>query len=262
MICLPLQAEEPAALPDLTPPQWLREYKFEQERFTFVRIQYGSTALGRRRGGGGWLTDYPDADVSLTAEIAAQTSLEVDLLGKILKLTDESLTNYPFIYLIEPGRMALADDEVAGLRAYLLGGGFLMVDDFWGEDEWLNFRHEIERVLPERESVEVPLEHPIFHCVFDLKERPQVTSIHAFTSGLTTERPDAPQADYRAIYDDNGRMMVFICHNTDLADGWERVDVDPRYTAEVCLAKAIPMGINVVFYALTQDKLDPQQKRP
>ena len=69
------------------------------------------------------------------------------------------------------------DDEVKALRRYLLNGGFLMVDDFWGEDEWDNFYEQINRVFPDREPVELPLEHPIFHCVYDLKKKPQIPSI-------------------------------------------------------------------------------------
>ena len=120
------------------------------------------------------------------------TSLKVDPQGKILELTDPALFDYPFIYLIEPGTLEFAEAEVESLRRYLLAGGFLMVDDFWGEAEWANFAHEMRRVFPDREPVELPLEHPIFHCVYDLKAKPQVPSIGVAqwgqSEGVTWER--------------------------------------------------------------------------
>jgi len=129
------------------------------------------------------------------------------------------------------------------------------VDDFWGEAEWYNFYREIKRVFPDREPQEVPLEHPIFHAVFDLKERPQIPSInHALggrSYGITWEREDAQEVHYKAIYDDKGRMMAFICHNTDLGDGWEREGENEWYFREFSEKKVYPLGINIVFFAMT-----------
>ena len=142
------------------------------------------------------------------------------------------------------------------LRRYLLNGGFLMVDDFWGDEEWDNFYDEIKRVFPHREPEEVSLNHEIFHCVYDLKEKPQIPSInHAWGGrdfGRTWERYDAETPHYKAIFDDNDRMMVIICHNTDLGDGWEREGEDPWYFREFSEKSAYPLGINIVMYAMTQ----------
>ena len=106
------------------------------------------------------------------------TSLKVNPNSIVVELTQPDLYNYPFLYIIEPGRLVFMEDEVAASRNYLLNGGFLMVDDFWGDAEYDNFYYEIKRVFPEREPVELQIEHPIFHMVFDLKEKPQVPSIH------------------------------------------------------------------------------------
>jgi hypothetical protein len=147
--------------------------------------------------------------------------------------------------------MMLTEPEVAGLRRYLLNGGFLMVDDFWGEQEWYGFYQNIKRVFPDREPLELPLEHEIFHCVYDLKQKPQVPSIHAWYGGRTFERWDAQEPHYRALFDDKDRMMAIICHNTDLGDGWEREGEDPGYFREMSEKWAYPLGINIVTYAMT-----------
>jgi hypothetical protein len=227
-------------------PVWELETEFKEDVFTFVRIRYNDL-----RGGWKWRTDYLDSDVNFSYRLQELTSLEVDPNGKILELTDPDLFNYPFIYLIEPGDIILMDDEVTALRRYLLNGGFLMVDDFWGEAEWYQFYSQIKRVFPDREPEELPLEHELFHCVYDLKEKPQIPSIGHAMHGLTTERHDAPEAHYRALFDDKGRMMAIICHNTDLGDGWEREGVNEFYFKEFSEKRAYPMGINIVVYAMT-----------
>ena len=238
-------------------PLWEKSKEFEHDVFTFVRIQYDSHRGnygwrgGRGGRGGKWRTDYPDADLNLSFRLKELTSMEVDPNGKIIRLTDKELFDYPFIYIIEPGHLMFSEAEVIALRDYLKKGGFLMVDDFWGEMEYDNFYREIKRVFPDREPQEVPLDHEIFHLVYDLKEKPQIPSIHHYMNGMRTERYDAQFAHYRGIFDDDGRMMAFICHNTDLGDGWEREGVDKGYFEEYSEPFAYPLGINIVTYAMT-----------
>lgn len=135
-----------------------------------------------------------------------------------------------------------------------------MVDDFWGDAQYQNLAEQLELVFPDRKPVEVPLEHEIFHCVYDLKERPQVPAIGAAyqrpdgTFGAnerTWDGSDTSEANYRAIMDDEDRIMVFICHNTDLGDGWEKEGEQKWYFDEFSVKKAYPMGINIVTYAMT-----------
>ena len=231
-------------------PTWEVDPAFKEDVFTFVRIKYNSVRSWTR-----WHTDWPDSDLNFSYRLQQLTSLKVDPNGRILELTDPELFRYPFVYLIEPGDLEFMDDEVKSLRRYLLNGGFLMVDDFWGEAEWSNFYYEIKKVFPDREPIELPLDHPLFHCVYDLKEKPQVPSIGQAlmgrSQGITWERPDAKEVHYKGIFDDKGRLMVIICHNTDLGDGWEREGEDPWYFTEFSEKKAYPMGINIVFYAMT-----------
>jgi hypothetical protein len=229
-------------------PQWEIEGPFKDDVFTFVRIRYSSWGDWRR---GKWATDYPDSDLNFSYRLQQLTSLEVAPNGKILQLTDDELFDYPFIYLIEPGRMLLEEAEVVSLRRYLLNGGFMMVDDFWGEDEWENFYGQIKRVFPDREPQELPLEHDIFHCVYDLKQKPQIPSIHGWWAGRTAERWDAEEPHYKGLFDDKGRMMAIICHNTDVGDGWEREGLDVGYFELFSEKWSYPLGINIVTYALS-----------
>jgi hypothetical protein len=243
---------------------WEVDPKFPTDTFTFVRIEYDSGYGGRRGGrsyggyyggGGRWATDYPDADLNFSFRLQQLTSLRVNPDPITIRLTDPKLFDYPFIYIIEPGGLVFADEEVAALRKYLLCGGFLMVDDFWGEAEWENFAREFKRVFPDRDPVELPADHEVFRIVYQLKEKPQIPSIHAAhagrAEGVTFERWDAREVHYKGVFDDKGRMVAFIGHNTDLGDGWEREGEDPWYFKEFSEKKAYPLGINVIVYAMT-----------
>ncbi|MBN2128624.1 MAG: DUF4159 domain-containing protein [Sedimentisphaerales bacterium] len=249
-------------------PHWELDQEFAGDVFTFARIEYSSGYSGRGYGGGRsgrgwgggrrggrWATDYPDSDLNFSYRLHQLTALNVNPDGVVLRLTDPQLVDYPFIYIVEPGALVFTEEEVQTLRSYLLNGGFLMVDDFWGEDEWYNFYFEIKRVFPDREPRELPLSDPIFQLPFQLKEKPQIPSIgHALQGrpyGITWERDDAQQVHYKAIRDDKGRIMVIICHNTDLGDGWEREGENEWYFHEFSEKKAYPLGINIVFYAMT-----------
>jgi len=249
-------------------PDWKVDERFKNDVFTFVRVEYDSGGGGGGFGGGGrgrgrggwsrWRTDYPDSDLNFSYRLQQLTALKVNPEPITLRLTDEKLFDHPFIYIIEPGALVFAEEEVVALRRYLLNGGFLMVDDFWGDDQYDNFYREIKRVFPEHEPRELPLEHPIFQCVYRLTEKPQVPNIEAAlygrAEGITWEEGhggNCRDVHYRGIEDDKGRLMAIICHNTDLGDGWEREGEDPWYFKEFAEKKAYPMGINIVTYAMT-----------
>jgi hypothetical protein len=203
------------------------------------------------------MTDWPDSDLNFSFRLQQLTALKVNPKPISMRLTDERLFDYPFLYMIEPGALLFSEEEVTALRRYLLNGGFLMVDDFWGDAEWQNFYEQIKRVFPDREPEELPLDHKIFQCVYRLKEKPQVPSIHSWEgpgSTVTWEWGhvgDTRTVHYKGIKDDKGRMMAIICHNTDLGDGWEREGEDAAYFHEFSEKKSYPMGINIVTYAMT-----------
>jgi hypothetical protein len=237
-------------------PEWQNDRRFQKDVFTFVRIQYESGGrYGSYRRFQKWATDFPDSDLNFSFRLQQMTSLKVNPEPKVIALTDPDLYDYPWIYIVEPGDLLFTEQEVGILRRYLLNGGFLMVDDFWGEREWMNFYQQIKRVFPDREPLELPIEHPVFHCVFDLKKKPQIPNvqlgIESQYHGITWERPDAREVHIRGISDDQGRLMVIICHNTDLGDGWEREGENEYYFHEFSEKKAYPLGINIVFYAMT-----------
>ncbi len=229
--------------------KWPVKEGFLHDTFTFARVEYSSGW-----GGNGWRTDFPDSDLNFSLRLQQLTSLKVNPDPVVVKLSDEELFNYPFVYMIEPGGIHLFPEEVAGLRRYCLNGGFMMVDDFWGDREYNVFYHQIKRAFPDREVEELPITHEIFHNVYDLDEKPQIPSIGWMYDGNTWEvrkGPSAREVHFRAIKDDDGRIMVLICHNTDLGDGWEREGSNREYFEKFSVKKAYPMGINIVTYAMT-----------
>jgi hypothetical protein len=236
-------------------PTWEVSRELPNDTFTFARLRYNSASHWGRRGR--WTTDYPDADLNFAYRLQQLTSLQVDPKGVIVDIDPKQLRHYPFIYMIEPGDIVLSDDEARTLRDYLLNGGFLMVDDFWGTEEWDMFYLALKQIFPDREPVELPLTHEIFHIVFDLKVKPQIPSVGAAMSGrrrgITHEwnKPGSEEVHYKGVFDDKGRMMMIICHNTDLGDGWEEEGTDPWYFREFSEKYAYPLGINILFYALT-----------
>jgi hypothetical protein len=235
-------------------PDWTNSPGFKKDVFTFARVMYH---FNNRPAPSwlGWVNDYPDSDLNLSFRLQQLTSLKVDPDGRVLKLTSPELTDFPFIYMVQPGHLGLRSDEILPLRNYLLHGGALMADDFWGTRDWDNFEGEMSRVLPGRSWVELPMDHPIFHCVFDLK-RPkndlQVPTIHFWAPGVPTYRTeDTRNVQVRAWLDDHQRIMVIAVHNSDDGDGWEREGERMDYFQAFSETRAYPLAINIIFYLMT-----------
>lgn len=239
-------------------PEWSIEGPFRTDVFTFVRLRYRSS--GWR--GGGWMNDYPGADLNFSYRLQQLTSMRVHPEGLVLDIDDPQLFTYPFVFMNDPRNVVFSKEEAAILRRYLLNGGFLMVDDFWGDRMWNHLMREMKKVFPEREWVSLPLTHPIFNIPYAVKEKPQVPSedsAHATQNApglyrtweyeITWERPQP--ADYRAFLDDKGRILVLICWNTDLSDGWEEEGISEWFFTNFSEKYSYPMGINIIFYALT-----------
>lgn len=247
-------------------PEWTNPPAFAKDVFTFVRIIRARDPAGARTAGS-WITDFPDSDLNLSFRLQQVTSMKVDPDGRVLRLTDPDLVNYPWIYMVEPGALLLHEDEQKALRQYLLNGGVLMADDFWGEWQWEGFASQIKQVLPEYEFQDLTMEHPIFHSVFDIKvpmNKLQTPSIYVVEQRRSTdftwetqhwnrdgEREDCRNMHVRAIYDKKGRIMVIATHNCDNGDSWEREGEDDFFFHEFSEKRGYPLGINILFYLMT-----------
>jgi len=258
---LPDQGADPRALAQTTMdfPTWEIDDDLPEDLFTFARLNYpsGNHPYPMEYGRPKWYTDYPDADLNISFRLQQLTSLLVNPNPVVVDIDAEKLRHFPFVYLVECGTMNLSDEQGKIMREWMLNGGFLMIDDFWGDREWDGFmRGGYNKIWPDRKWEELTLEHEIFHCVFDLKERPQVPSIAIAMQSrgrITWEerKPGSRHVHYRAVKDDNGRICMLICYNTDLGDGWEREGDNHWFFKEFAEKRSFPMGINIIFYALT-----------
>ncbi len=194
--------------------------------FNFCRIMFAQSYDGD---GASWNVDYPRADENLSIRLSELTRTRISRTSEgepnhvVLRLTDDLLFQCPFIMMTEVGALGLSPEEAARLRQYLLKGGFLWADDFWGSLAWEVWAREIGKALPpsEYQIVDLPLSHPLFHTQFEVKRVIQIPSIGMWMNlgGGTSERgADSAEPHARAIFDKHGRMMVFITHNTDFAN--------------------------------------------
>ncbi|MBC7926977.1 MAG: DUF4159 domain-containing protein [Bryobacteraceae bacterium] len=219
-----------------------------QAKFTRRRF-FGTPDLDWRQGGTSWTQDYPRADRHFSQILRRLTRLHVRSVEQPVNLDDdEDVFEYPFLTAGEMGDWLLTDAQCVKLRDYLLRGGFLFLDDFWGTEEWDRFMQTMSRVLPDRPILEIPDHDAIFHTLYDLNERWQIPGMWAIRRG-STYRSDGAVPHWRGIYDDKGRIMVAIAFNHDVGDAWEWAD-EPGYP-EKYSALGIRMGVNYVLYALT-----------
>jgi hypothetical protein len=225
--------------------------------FQFCRVAYSSSFLGD---GGGWSTDYPNADINLSIRLSELTRTPVSLIGRgypnhlVVRLTDPELFQCPFVMMLEVGSLFFNQVEAEALQQYLLKGGFLWVDDFWGSYAWEWWENQLRKVFPRAEYsiVDLTPEHPLFSSQFVVDAVPQIPSINYFLStGGTSERGiDSAEPHARAVLDAHNRIMVLMTHNTDISDSWEREGDDPRYFYTFG-PRGYAFGINVVLYSLT-----------
>jgi hypothetical protein len=218
--------------------------------FYFTRAFYSSGRNDFYRGFPSWSVDWPKADIQFMMGLKRLVNhLDAYDGDNPVSLADPDLLRFPFLYAVEVGYMSLTEPEVVGLRNYLEHGGFLVVDDFWGSREWANFEHEIERVLPGRPIVEIPLEHPIFHAFYDIEEIVQVPNVGQGRFGGPTWEQDGITPAVRGIFDDDDRLMVAISWNSDLGDAWEWAE-DPFYPLRFS-TYAYQLGVNLIVYAMS-----------
>ncbi len=218
---------------------------YQNAEFAFARLRYRSL---RRRRRPSWGTDSNKAERQFVQGVRRLTRIHTRSVEEIVDVDSDEIFNWPWIYAVEVGHWELSDSQAMRLRDYLDRGGFLMVDDFHGSYEWSVFLAGIRKVFPDRPIVELANEDEIFHVFYDLSERIQVPGLQYVYTGRTYER-DGFTPQWRAIYDDKGRIQVAICHNMDLGDAWEWAD-NPRYP-EPFAALAYRIGINYILYPMT-----------
>ena len=207
----------------------------------------------RRRGfrqEGAWATDYPLGDRHLIFGVQRLTRIQARSVEQTVELDGtEDIYNWPFLYAVEVGQWTLNEKEGAQLRDFLDRGGFLMVDDFHGLDQWEIFQEGIREVYPDRQIEDLRADEPIFHILADVDPKVQVAGLAALYRGRTYEQPSDPYPRWRAIYDQKKRVVVAICHNMDLGDAWEHSD-EPSYPADMAVVAHRALQ-NYAIYDLT-----------
>jgi Domain of unknown function (DUF4159) len=231
--------------------------------FHFLRLEYTDLPQFHRRfgfasrgasGEGWWMVDWPDADDHFSMGIQRLTRIDTGE-PRHLRLTDDRLFEYPWIYATQTGWWGLTDVETARLREYLLRGGFLVVDDFWGPEQWEVFRQTMDRALPNRPITDIKESDSVMHVLYDILEKdrtfiPGTRHLRRGSGGtVIVQQPDGADPAWRAIYDDNDRMVVAVNFNTDIGDAWEYAD-SPEYPAPMTTL-AYRYGINYLIYSMT-----------
>jgi hypothetical protein len=225
--------------------------------FQFCRIMFTDNPFGD---GGDWSVDWPRADINLSIRLSELTKTSVgraptgDPNHLLMRLTDDTIYQCPFLMMTEVGSLYLSTDEAGRLRDYLLKGGFLWADDFWGSQAWAVFEEEMSKVFPpsERKIVDLPLTHPLWRTQFEMKDgAPQISAIGNWARGVVSERgADSAEVHVRAVLDDHERVMVLITHNTDFGDSYEREAENPEYFYQMSVP-GYAFGINAILYAMT-----------
>lgn len=223
---------------------------------TIGRLMYPGGGFGFggdwTRGGTSWTDDYPRGDRTLVQMLRRYTRTNVRGVEQPVNLDDgDDAFHWPFMVVGLASAWQLTDAQALKLREYLLRGGFLFCDSFYGSQDWAIFEQSLRKVFPNRAIIDLKDDHPIFHNVFDLHHmtKVQIPNWNALWGGGRGYIRDGAVPHWRGVEDDHGRLMVIIAHNNDVMDGWQWAD-DPRYPAEQANL-SLQIGVNVVMYALT-----------
>jgi hypothetical protein len=226
--------------------RYIDQPKGETNQIVFARLIYNGRIPGYYKN---WYTDYPKADRQLVMGLKRLTNLNISDDERAVAINDPDLFRYPFVYTSEPEQMVLTDEDAAIMREYLARGGFWIMDDFWGSFEWQAMERQLRKILPTAEIKDIPRDHTIFHQFYDIDKIMQVPSLaYAYNGGITWEQ-DGFTAECKGVWDENGRLMIVINHNTDLGDAYEHAD-NPLYPNHFS-GYAYRVAINYILYSLT-----------
>jgi hypothetical protein len=226
---------------------------FGRARVPLLNFRCADLAAGEGgiRFGGGWGTDFPASDCKFMWGIQRLSNIRVyDKTPHLVTALQPELYDYPYLYIVSPHRMYLAGDEAQKLREYLLRGGFLHIDDFWGLEQRRAVEEEMFKIFPDRRMVKLSLDHEVFHTFFDIDTVMQIPNVNNACSGRQTwEQRSEIEPMIFGISDDAGRLMVLITYNSDLGDAWEWMDLGcypQKYSGQ-----AYRMGLNFMIYAMS-----------
>jgi len=207
--------------------------------------------LDWHEGGTSWTQDYPRADRHFAQAVRRLTRVHARSVEQPVNPDDaDDIYNWPWMVAGEMGDWKLTDAQARNVREYLLRGGFLYMDDFWGPEEWDRFYESMHEIFPDRPIVDIDDKDPIFHTVYDLDERYQILGQWALNrNGYMGQRAAGTIPRWRGIYDDKGRLMVTMTFNNDVGDSWEWAD-SPTYP-ERFSALGIRLGVNYVIYSMS-----------
>ncbi|HEU4623799.1 MAG TPA: DUF4159 domain-containing protein [Steroidobacteraceae bacterium] len=234
------------------PPDWQVPGEVVIGRLMYPNGAFSFFGGDWRQGGTSWTDDYPRGDRTLVQMLRRFTRMNVRAVEQPVNLDDGDDVDYwPFLLVGLAQAWQLTDSQAANLREYLLRGGFMFCDSFFGSSNWTGFEESLRRVFPDRPILDLKDDHPIFHTVFDLPHmtRVQIPNMNSLMAGGSGYLSDGRVPRWRGIEDDTGRLMVLIAFNNDVADAWQWAD-DPRYPAREANL-ALRLGVNVVMYALT-----------
>jgi len=224
--------------------------------FMFCRLWYNTSR--RMPSGLGWSTDYPAADNNFMARLEELTPTYIEHWENgdpgiaAVRATDPDIFRCPFLFMTDPGSVTFSGAEIEGLRDYLLKGGFLWADDLWGNEAWRYFEREMTRIFPEYSIQEITPDHKLFSILYAVEEVPQIPSYQSWVRNGSTSEFGAETAipHIRGIFDDDGRLLVLVSFNTDIADGWER-EGDVPYFFYTFSPGAYGLGINILLWAMS-----------
>jgi hypothetical protein len=224
----------------------------KQFGFTFCRLRYQNTRRARKSG---WGDDYPQADYNLLVRLSELTKTRISRWNNgdpgfaNVTALDPDLFQCPFLRMQNAANYDFTAEETARLHDYLLKGGFLWIDDNWDPDfEYI--RPNLERILPDAQIIDLPVDHPLFSTVFPLNPLPQIPSLGSWQRTGETSEIGPAAVHYYGVFDDHGRLVVLVSMNSDVSDSWEREGDNQAYF-DVFGREGYALGVDVAVWAMT-----------
>jgi hypothetical protein len=220
----------------------------QKVEWTFARFHY-NMPYGGFRGFQRWAADYPKSDRQLVQGVIRLTRINTHVAEQVVDAATDDIYNWPWIFVEDPGAWVLSEVEATRIRTYLLRGGFMFFDDTHGDYEWDTMMAGVRMIFPDRQVEDLKDTDEIFHTMYDLDDRFQIPGTRFIWGYRRPYLADMKVPKWRAIRDDKGRIMVAICHNSDVGDAWEWAD-SPDYP-EHATSMAYRIAINYIVYGMT-----------